>query len=168
MPNGSLAGSIVLTATLVIAPEVDPEHPGAYTRSGLEVVFRPNFTRYRMDSSGKKSKHPKTKSFFSTSNMYGVSEFVLREEGHKWEPCLRNSQKFRANTLHKPCFDIYYHSRQSATAAQTPQPIPYALVVGIKAPGIKDLYNRVIKTYSNVLVPLRPTLRISIQSNQSQ
>jgi hypothetical protein len=163
MPSGSLAGIFFLTVTLVIAPEVDPEHPGAYTRSGLEVMFRPNSKRYRIDPKGNRSRHPKTKPFFSMSNLYGAAEYTLREEGHKWEPCLRNSQKFRASTLDKPCFDIYYHHRQGASAAPTAQPIPYALIVGIRAPRVKDLYNRVVKTYTNVLIPLQPQLRIPVR-----
>ena len=59
----NLAGSVTLTATLLIAPEVDPEFPGAYTRSGVGVSFRPNFTRYRR-TNGKLSSHPVTTSFF--------------------------------------------------------------------------------------------------------
>ncbi len=164
MPSTALLGMVHIAATLVIAPEVDPEHPGAYTRSGLEVAFRPNNTRYTKYPDGRRSHHPKTRSFFSASNLYGAAEYVLRDEGYKWEPCLRSTQQFRASSLHKPCFDIYYHHRESATAASTPQPIPYALVVGIRAPRVSDLYHRIVKTYQNILVPLRLQIRIPVRA----
>ena len=53
LPPSGLRGMVNLTATLVIGPEVDPEHPSAYTRSGLEVAFRPNSTRYGKRKGGR-------------------------------------------------------------------------------------------------------------------
>lgn len=164
LPATGLRGMVHLTATLVIAPEIDPEYPGAYTRSGLEVAFRPNSKRYAKHEDGKRSAHPKTRSFFSAGNLCEDVETMLSDEAYKWEPCLRNSQQFRATTLHQPCFDIYYHHRQSATKATLPQPIPYAFVVSIRAPRIEDLYNRVVRSYANILVPLRPRLRIPVRT----
>jgi hypothetical protein len=162
MPNGTLQGMITVSATLVISPEIDPEHPGAYTRSGLEIAFRPHIDMYS-ESKGKRSKHPKTKSFFSTKNMYGKAEYEFREDGYKWEPCLKNSKQFRCKSLKKPCFDIYYHNREGASKAESPIPIPYSLVVGIQAPKINDFYNLVVRTYSHILVPLRPRVQIQVR-----
>lgn len=163
MPKEKLAGRITIGATLVISPEVDPNHPSAYTRSGLEVSFRPHAQKYG-STKGKRSAHPKTKSFFSATNMY-AAEYDLREDGHKWEPCLRNAQAFMPKSLEKPCFDIYYHHRESGSKAADPQPIPYALIVGIRAPKVKDLYNRVVRTYAGVLVPLKPQVRVPIRTH---
>ena len=67
-------------------------------------------------------------------------------------------------SLEKPCFDIYYHHRESGSKADDPQPIPYALIVGIRAPKVKDLYDRVVRTYANILVPLKPQLRVPIRT----
>ncbi len=75
-----------ISATLVICTEVDPSHPSAYTRSGLEVRFRPHKDRYSTREDGAVSTYPKTIPFFSVSNMYGASEPDLRDDGHKWEP----------------------------------------------------------------------------------
>ena len=163
LPSNGLRGMVHLTATLVIAPEVDPEHPGAYTRGGLEVAFRPNSKRYS-EHEGKRSSHPKTRSFFSAGKLCDGTETLLSDEAYKWEPCLRSSQQFRAATLHEPCFDIYYHHRQSGSKATLPQPIPYAFLVSIRAPRVQDLYNRVVRAYANVLVPLRPRVRIPVRT----
>lgn len=162
--NMQLTGGVVLSASLVIAPEVDPEHPGTYTRSGLEVSFRPHSGKFSKPRDGKQSKHPKTHSFFSKSNLYGQGEAVLREGGQKWEPCLHHEKRLRATSLSEPCFDIYYHHRESGMKVADPQPIPYAFVVGLKAPKVPDLYDRVVRAYANILVPLQPQTRIQLRT----
>jgi hypothetical protein len=164
MPPSPLKGEVSLSATLVIAPEVDPEHPSAYTRSGLEVAFRPHSGKYPKRTDGKRPQHAKTRPFFSGVLLYGQPEGVLREDGHKWEPCLRSQLTFRASSLSSPCFDIYYHHRESGMKATVPQPIPYALIVGLKAPKVVDLYDRVVRTYANILVPIQPQLRIQVRT----
>lgn len=162
MPDFVMEGMVSLTATLVIAPEVDPEFPGAYTRSGLEVSFRPHSEKYTEYPDGKTSTHPKTRSFFSATNLYGPDESAMRDAMYKWEPCLRNTERLRASSLKKPCLDIYYHHRQGGRAADLPQPIPYALVVSLKSPKNPELYNGTVRAYSNVLVALRPRVRITV------
>lgn len=163
--NVPLEGDVLLTASLVIAPDVDPEHPGTYTRSGLEVAFRPHSSKFTKPKEGAKpAKHARTRSFFSPVNLYGESETVLRDDGHKWEPCLHHEERFRSSSLSNPCFDIYYHHRESGTKAADPQPIPYAFVVSLKAPKVKDLYNRVVRAYAQQLVPLRPQTRIQLRT----
>jgi hypothetical protein len=162
--NVTLKGEVLLAASLVIAPDVDPEHPGTYTRSGLEVAFRPHSGKFTKPKDGRKrSKHAKTRSFFSPVNLYG-SESVLRDDGHKWEPCLHHEERLRSSSLADPCFDIYYHHRESGMKVVDPQPIPYAFVVSLKAPKVKDLYNRVVRAYAQQLVPLRPQTRIQIRT----
>ena len=163
IPNNiELKGKVNISATLVIAPEVDPEHPGAYTRAGLEVAFRPHSDKYGKPKDGKTPKNPKTKSFFSEKNMYNKGEYDFREDGSKWEPCLKNTQRFNPSSLKQPCFDIYYHHRSGGAASQDPKPIKYALVVSIKAPKVKDFYNQVVRAYANVLVPLRPKIEVQV------
>lgn len=162
MPDFTMKGMVNLTATLVIAPEVDPEYPSAYTRSGLEVSFRPHSDKFTEYEDGKMSTHPKTRSFFSASNLYGPDESAMREPMYKWEPCLKHTERLRGSSLQAPCFDIYYHHRQSGRAADLPQPIPYALIVSMKSPKNPELYNGTVRAYSNILVTLRPRVRITV------
>lgn len=162
--NLILTGKVDISATLVIKPETDPEHPGAYTKAGLEVFFRPHSEKFTKYKDGRTSKHPKTTSFFSQKNMYGKAEYDFRSDGSKWEPCLKNTQKFNAQSLKEPCFDIYYHHREGAVTAKDPKPIKYALVVGIKTHSIPDFYNQIVRSFSNILVPLRPKVEIQIQT----
>lgn len=162
LPDGNLTGFVTIDATLVISPEVDPSFPNAYTRAGLEIAFRPNSDKFNTYDNGKVSAHAATKSFFNAKNMK-ISEFELREEGHKWEPCLKASQRFQASTLKDPCFDIYYHNRYEGMPQDDPKPIPYALVISIRAPKVSNLYDRVVRTYMNQLIPLQPKTRIQIR-----
>ncbi len=162
-PKDKLTGKVVIRATLVIAPDVDPNHPSAYTRSGLEVAFRPHSLKHTT-TKGKRSMHAASKTFFSSTKMYGASEAERRDDGHKWEPCLRHGQSFLASSIHEPCFDIYYHNREFGTAATDPKPIPYALIVTLQAPNVPDLYSQVVRTYANILVPIRPEVRIPIRT----
>lgn len=164
LSNVTLSGKVTLTATLLIAPEVDPGYPGVYTRSGLEIAFRPHSGTYTKYNNGQQSMHPKTATFFSASHLYGVPEYETRDDGHKWEPVLRSSRTFRASALKDPCFDIYYHYREKGMRAPEQLPIPYALIVGVKAPEVTDLYNQVVRNYANILVPLRPRVRIPLSA----
>src|SRR5690606_4776901 len=118
-------------------------------RSGLEVAFRPHSGKFSKRKDGAKpAKHAKTRWFFSSANFYGQSEAALRDDGHKWEPCLRHEERLRSSSLSDPCFDIYYHHRESGMKVADPQPIPYAFVVSLQPPKVKDLYNRVIRAYA--------------------
>lgn len=162
LPNQTLNCMVTITATLLISPEVDPEFLGTYTESGFLAAFRPNSEDYRLYDNGKISAHPKTVSFFSESSMYGKSEYKIREGGLKWEPCAKSSRSFRYSTLHEPVFDIYYHNREEGLSSTQAYPIPYSLIITIDAPKIRDLYDQVIRTHANILVPIRPQVRVRI------
>jgi len=162
IPQEPLRGLVTLTATLVIAPDVDPAFPGAYTRSGLEVFFRPHSRKHRLYEDGTTSKNPVTAPFFSDANLYGASESTLREEACKWETCRKHSRTFQAHSLHGPYFDIRYHQRREGHPAEDDRPVRYAFVISVECEKIPDLYNRVLRNYANILVPLRPRLRIPV------
>lgn len=162
MPKEPLRGLVKITATLVIAPDVDPAFPGAYTRSGLEVFFRPHSGRHRLYEDGTVSKNPVTAPFFSDTNLYGASESSLREEACKWETCRKHSRTFQAVSLHEPYFDIRYHQRREGHPTEDDRPITYAFVISLECKKIPDLYNRVVRSYAKILVPLRPRLRIPV------
>jgi hypothetical protein len=163
MPGQALQGKVTLTATLLIVPEVDPDHPGTYTRGGLEVAFRPRADVFTPYPDGSTSAHPTSRSFFSPTNLYGSVEAQARSAHYKWEPCVKHSERMYASSLKSPCFDIYYHHRESGHVAALPQPVPYALVVSLKAPKVSDLYNQTVRAYANVLVPLRPQVQITVR-----
>lgn len=158
LPRDALVGMVSITATLVIAPDVDPAFAHAYTRAGLEVVFRPNINNKATD----KSKYAKSDTFFSEKNLYKAAEYKLRSDGHKWEPCWKVTKSKRGALLDEPCFDIYFHNRHEGHADAEPHPIPYALVVTVKAPKVKNLYEDTLKIYSDVLLPIEPMIEIPV------
>lgn len=166
LPSEPLEGLIEIAATLLISTEVDPGYPSAYTRSGLTVSFRPHADKFSTYEDGKVSRHPKTIPVFSATNMYSAAEFTLREDGQKWEPCLKGQKSMRPSSLKLPCFDIYNHRREegAATAVSADSNARYALIVTVRAKRVRDLYDKVVRAYANVLIPLRPTVRIQIKS----
>ncbi|HWS99697.1 MAG TPA: S8 family peptidase [Pyrinomonadaceae bacterium] len=161
LPSIHLKGYVELEATLVIATDVDPSHASAYTRSGLETAFRPHADRFTKYKDGKVSYYPTTAAFFSERNLYGGSELKQREGG-KWEPCVRGKVRMRATSLKSPAFDIYNHRRANGTASQSTDKTKYALVVTVRAVRVRDLYSQVVRAYANILIPLRPQIRIEV------
>ncbi len=162
LPSKKLTCMVNITATILISPEVNAGFLGTYTESGFLAVFRPDSSNYRLYNNGKTSAHPKTMAFFSESCMYGKGEYEIREGGLKWEPCAKRSRSFRYSTLDGPVFDIYYHNREEGLSSIHAHPIPYSLIITMDAPKIRDLYDQVIRNYANVLIPIRPQLRIRI------
>ncbi len=157
MPDEELSGLVTIKATLLIAPEVDPAFAHAYTRAGMDVVFRPNANKFDNEEA-----LPKTDTFFSDKVLYKAPEYRLRGEGHKWEPCIKAMKKKRGSSLYKPVFDIYYHNRIEGKVDNEPVPLPYAFIVTVKAPKVENLYEQVLHAYSEILIPLEPRIEIPV------
>lgn len=163
LQNIILSGEVSLKATLVISPEVDIEFPGAYTRHGVQVVFRPDDTKFTFHKkTGKWSEHPSSSPFFTNSDMFKKAEYVNRDEGNKWEPTLKHEDTFKADELSNPGFDVYYHYRESAQKASNQKPIPYSFVLTVRAKEVPNLYNQIIRNYATILTPYKPQNRIRL------
>lgn len=129
-----------LKATFCINAVTDPEHPLHYTRSGLDITFRPNQNRSTIEQ-----EHPDTKSFFSDKNLYQTEE-ELREDAYKWETTISRKQRFKLTTLNDPVFDVKYHAReQGATPNQGLSPIKYSCILTIRTQGDVSLYNSILQ-----------------------
>ena len=162
LPTTPLEGKVTITATILVAPATNPEFAASYTLSGFEAIFRPHSLRFTEYREGGRAKHPKSSSFFSESAMYGGGEFELREGGSKWEPCVKRSRCFLPKSLHNPVFDIYNHSRKSGSKFGSDTPLPYALIVSIKAPKVANLYDQLVRAYAGILIPITPKLRLQV------
>ncbi len=161
LPSTPITGKVTLTATLLIAPDVDADRPGAYTRGGVEVSFRPHDQKYAKTKDGSTPAHPKTEAFFSAKNLYGT-EAAMRDSHFKWEPCCHNSATKLAKSLRGSCFDVYYHNRVSGLATSFPRPMPYAFVISLIAPKDKELHTKVTQSFSNTLMVLKPKTLIQL------
>lgn len=159
LPLGGLSGMVRITATFCFATPVNPEHPSAYTKSGLSVYFRP----HRRKFSSQNAIHPDTAPFFQPASLYPMNR-SLRADAHKWETCLHRCIDKRATSLDGPVFDIHYNARSEGRSTAQAEKIRYALVLSAEAPRVKDLYDRVLQTYRNRLQPLVPILEIPLRS----
>ena len=157
VPFGAIPGMVSITATLCYATEVDPHHPGNYTRAGLDTAFRPH------DQKRKKAEqvHADTRSFFGKAQK-GLMEEELRQDAWKWENCLHGALRFRGQSLRNPAFDIHYNARLEGRNFAPDRKLSYALVVSVQAQKVSDLYDRIIRKYATLIEPLRPVVEIPI------
>ncbi len=157
IPDDPLLGFVTLSATFCYATVTDPQDPGSYTRSGLEVVFRPHASRFASDE----ATVPKSRPFFRRAAF--KTEQESRNDAQKWETTLHASDRFRPTSLLRPVFDIHYNAREAGGAARDADRIKYALVVTLRAPRVPDLYDRVVRTYSSQLQALVPIVDIPVR-----
>ncbi len=159
IPNEGLEGYVKITATLVYASVTEPEHPSNYTQSGLEVVFRPDHTRYNSPS----STAAKSSSFFSKKRL--ASEAELRADAHKWETVLHEVKNKRSSSLNSPVFDIHYNARLGGHDGSFHAPtLRYAMIITVECKNTPDLYDRVLRTYATQLEALVPRIDINMVS----
>ena len=157
VPSGTMPGKVFITATLCYTTEVDPHHPGNYTRAGLEAAFRPH------DQKRKNAKqiHADTKSFFGKAQK-GLMKGGLRHDAWKWENCLHGTVAFQGRSLRNPAFDIHYNARLEGRNFAPDKELAYALVVSVQANKLSDLYDMVVRKYATLIEPLRPVVEIPI------
>lgn len=155
MPSGSINGMVKITATLCFASETDPQDASNYTRSGIEVFFRPNENK-----TSETSEQAETGPFFRQKNYKTESE--LRNDAHKWETVLHASQNKRGNSLFNPTFDIHYNARACGGRHDSAKRIPYALVITLEAKKDAELYDKVVTRFRTQLEPLLPVIEIPI------
>jgi hypothetical protein len=156
LPDDQLLGMVGIEATFCYATRIDPQDPGAYTQSGLEVVFRPHRDRFHSDE----ATAPASQSFFKKSAL--ATDQVLRNDAQKWETTLNARCKFRAKSLFKPVFQIHYNARSAGGAASGVDDIRYALVVTVRAARVPDLYDRVVRAFAGHLEALVPLIEIPV------
>ncbi|AXQ28944.1 hypothetical protein D0B54_09705 [Solimonas sp. K1W22B-7] len=120
-------------ATFCYRAPIDPSHSVNYTKAGLWVRCY---------------KAPKNSLNIFGQGMY-KSEAKLRRDSQRWDAVLHSSGSAEAGELTDPYFHINYQVRDESEAVrpQDANPMPYALVVTIQAPGVDDLLARVQAAY---------------------
>jgi hypothetical protein len=156
LPAGGLTGNVRLKATFCYASPTDPQDAAAYTRAGLEVVFRPNDEKVK---DGKAN--AATKGFFDLKKY--ATEQERRSDLGKWETVLHGDKTLRGSSLKNPVFDIHYNAREAGGRATGAEKIRYALIISVEAPKHADLYNEILRAYSKTLVPIRPQVSLPIR-----
>ncbi|MEK0263842.1 S8 family peptidase [Bifidobacterium mongoliense] len=157
IPTGLNGGYVTLSATFSFKCKVDPQSPDVYTRSALEITFRPNMDRHKP-----KKQYPNTGSFFTskgTSGLYSTEEESRKDQG-KWETVLHNRRRYRSTTLVRPVFDIHYNAREMGSSSNDSDDLEYALAITIDAPKTPQLHQLILDQYKQ-LVTLEPILGIS-------
>jgi hypothetical protein len=155
VPDAFPKGIVNITATFCIASATDPADPSNYTRSGLDIYYRP-------DSRKMEGKHPKTQPFFRLRDI--ESEGSLRENAHKWETVMHSSVRRKGPLISDPAFDVHYQTRVGGRRSTGSAAINYALVVTVTASSVVDLYDKVQLRYGNLLLPIQPRVTIQVRT----
>ncbi len=164
IPSGPIPGLVSITSTICFQPQTDPHHPGNYTRAGLELTFRPHDGKFSRNNKGaNKQLHPDSARFFGSKSP-GTTEYELRRDAWKWETCLHGSNRKRGSSLRNPCFDIHYNARLEGRNFTPEDKLDYAMVVTVRASGVTDLYDQIVRQYAAHLEPLRPIAEIPIRT----
>jgi hypothetical protein len=158
LPGEQIPGNVRITATLAFATAVEPEQPSNYTKSGVEVFFRPDETRFATEESSSAQTSP----FFRHRAF--ATEAELRADAHKWETVLHESIVKRGSSLNRPVFDIHYNARLGGHDGTSLAPkLRYAMVITVESQRTSDLYERVLRTYATQLEALVPRIEIPIR-----
>jgi len=159
VPKEPMTGMVEMTATFCYATPTDPQDPLNYTRSGLEVRFRPHSDK-RKDP---KQAHANSSYFFQAKDV-SVDETDMRADAHKWETTMHKARSMRGAGLKNPVFDVHYNARIGGRNARAADKIPYALVITISSKNTLGLYNRILQRYPTILEPLKPIVEIPIRT----
>jgi hypothetical protein len=156
IPKDGLSGRIRLKATFCYASPIDPQDASAYTRAGLDVVFRPKATRIKENK-----KNAESKGFFDLKKY--ASEEEMRSDMGKWETVLHSEKNMLGSSLESPVFDIHYNAREAGAATTKADKIKYALVITVEAPKHADLYNEILQSFQSILMPIQPQVALPIR-----
>lgn len=163
LPDDGLTGKINLKATFCYACPVDPQDASAYTRAGLDIVFRPKFNNIKKDKNNKDKKNAETRSFFRLKKY--ATEQERRSDMGKWETVMHGDENMFGKSLDKPFFDIHYNAREAGGKPSGADKIRYALIITITAHKHADLYNEILRAYANILTPIQPQVSLPIRTS---
>jgi hypothetical protein len=159
MPSGTLAGMVTIKASLCYFTDTNPEDPVNYTKSGMEIRFRPH--KDKRDKSDQM--YPNSSSFFQ-KNQINLFDDELNHNAHFWETTLSASKRMRASSLNEPVFNLHYNARSSGARAGTDTPpLNYAMVITISAPRNATLYSDTLQRYRTRLEALQPVVQIPVR-----
>lgn len=159
IPTEPMSGMVKITATFCFASATDPQDPLNYTRSGLEVRFRPH-DKKRKDAN---QLHPDTSWFFQAKDIV-IDDNDLRPDAHRWETTLHKRRSMQAASLRNPVFDVHYNARIGGRNAKAADKIPYALVITVASKNTREVYNKILQRYPTILEPLKPVVEIPIRT----
>ncbi|MBH1404618.1 S8 family peptidase [Stenotrophomonas maltophilia] len=156
LPISGLQGKIRLKATFCYASPTDPQDAVAYTRAGLDVVFRPSDKKIQEGKA-----NADTKGFFDMKK-YATEEERRSDQG-KWETVLHGNRSMYGRSLENPVFDIHYNAREAGGPSTKAEKIRYALIITVEAPKHADLYNEILRAYAKILVPIQPKVTLPVR-----
>lgn len=189
VPAAGLQGKIHLRWTVSYASDIDERDATEYTLAGLDVDWRPNSAKLRLEppkgtrgkgvdvdirnSADAKLVQERVKAGWRLSTNAKTrsgaairSEQTLRDEG-KWETVVRFEDSVLTSTLHDPQVWLTYYERAEGQLVERSEStdLDFAMLLTVRAPKVRDLYDRVRTTAQfKVLTPLTATVPAHVET----
>ena len=77
---------------------------------------------------------------------------------------LHATDDFFGRSPRNPTFDIHYSAREAGGKSMSSQEVPYVLIVSVRAPSVRDLYDRIYRRYRTILEVLTPVIQIRVRT----
>lgn len=184
-PPTGVTGNVRVRWTVSFLTPVDPKEAAEYTLAGIEVQFRPDIARYRLEPPYPSAGHArdvdavKDKDFIAAHVAQGWrlstnaktrsgnairSEQVRRDAG-MWETVVLYQDSLRASSLNRPEVWLTYYQRAAGqlVGRSDAEELKVAVLMSVNAPKVPDLYERVLAQADfKVLTPLVARVPISV------
>jgi hypothetical protein len=72
-----------------------------------------------------------------------MTEAELRDDAHKWETTLCAYSRLKGKSISDPVFELHHNPRAGGGATTEAMIVPYAMIVSVHAPKMKNLYRQV-------------------------
>ena len=186
-PATGLAGNVHLRWTVSYLTPVDPQEAAEYALAGIEVQFRPDIARYRLEPPHSRAGRARDVDAVKDKDLIAErvkegwrlstnaktrggtaihSEHVRREAG-LWETVVVYQDSVRAASLNRPEVWMTYYQRAEgrlvprAEAAE----LDFAALMTVTAPRVPDIYERVLaQAEFKVLTPLDVPVSVPVRA----
>lgn len=179
-PRGGATGIVETRWTVSFTSPTDPQDPVEYTLAGLELLFRPHFTRYQMVKKGEKPNRVDLRDGTTVNRLLGEgwelghnplpratkalrSEQTLRDDG-KWETVMRHQDAMQSSSLFLPELVVGCLERSEGElipARTAYRELEFTLVMTVRSRRTADLYERVLAdSRFHVLAPLAQVVEV--------
>ena len=186
-PAVGVTGNVRLRWTVSFLTPVDPQEAAEYALAGVEVQFRPDIARYRLEPPHKRAGRArdvdavKDKDLIAQHIQQGWrlstnaktrggnairSEHVRREAG-LWESVVVYQDSVRASSLNRPEIWMTYYERAQGqlVGRDDAAELDVAVLMSVNAPRIPDIYERVLAQADfQVLTPVVSAVSIPVRA----
>jgi hypothetical protein len=184
-PPTGVTGTVRVRWSVSFLTPVDPKEAAEYTLAGVEVQFRPDIARYRLEppypAAGKArdvdaaadkdliaahvAKGWRLSTNAKTRSGNAIRSEQVRRDAGMWETVVLYQDSLRATSLNRPEVWLTYYQRDAGqlVGRSEADELKVAVLMSVNAPKVPDLYERVrAQADFNVLTPLVARVPVTV------